>query len=207
VSLMSDADGALEAILDFHLVTKWKTAGDSLLGALRLARPDSRDVLIVGRRHRGALAPRRLRGRLPGARFTVWSRSRASAERLAQGPGVTVADDLEAAVRRADIVASATMATEPLIRATGCARDPSRPHRRLPPRHARGRRRGPRPRARLLRLAQDGRRDGASSCGPCASGAIGPTRSRRLLRARGDARGARRTRSRSSRTAAAPIST
>ena len=33
---------------DFHLVTKWKTAGDSLLGALKLARPDSRRILIVG---------------------------------------------------------------------------------------------------------------------------------------------------------------
>jgi ornithine cyclodeaminase len=33
VSLFSDRDGTLEAILDFHLVTKWKTAGDSLLAA------------------------------------------------------------------------------------------------------------------------------------------------------------------------------
>ena len=48
VSIFSDTDGALEAILDFALVTKWKTAGDSLLGALRLARPDSRIILIVG---------------------------------------------------------------------------------------------------------------------------------------------------------------
>jgi ornithine cyclodeaminase len=116
VSLMSDADGALEAILDFHLVTKWKTAGDSLLGALRLARPDSREVLILGA---GTVARSLLdayAAGFPGARFTVWSRSRVSAERLAQGREVTVADDLEAAVARADIVASATMATEPLIR-------------------------------------------------------------------------------------------
>jgi ornithine cyclodeaminase/alanine dehydrogenase-like protein (mu-crystallin family) len=38
VNLYSDADGSLEAIVDFHLVTKWKTAGDSLMGALKLAR-------------------------------------------------------------------------------------------------------------------------------------------------------------------------
>jgi ornithine cyclodeaminase len=37
VSLYSDRDGTLEAILDFHLVTKWKTAGDSLLAARKLA--------------------------------------------------------------------------------------------------------------------------------------------------------------------------
>jgi ornithine cyclodeaminase len=116
VSLMSDADGSLEAILDFHLVTKWKTAGDSLLGALRLARPDSREVLVVGA---GTVARSLLdayAAGFPGARFTVWSRTRASAEALAAGrPGVAVADDLQAAVRRADIVACATMATEPVI--------------------------------------------------------------------------------------------
>lgn len=116
VCLMSDADGALEAILDFHLVTKWKTAGDSLLGALRLARPESRAILIVGA---GTVARSLLdayAAGFPGARFTVWSRTRASAEALAaERPGVTVADDLEAAVRAADIVACATMATEPLI--------------------------------------------------------------------------------------------
>jgi ornithine cyclodeaminase len=117
VNLLSDEDGTLEAIIDFHLVTKWKTAGDSLLGALRLARPDSREILIVGA---GTVARTLLDAYgagFPGAHFTVWSRSRASAESLAaEAPGAEVAHDLEAAVRAADIVASATMATEPLIR-------------------------------------------------------------------------------------------
>lgn len=117
VNLCSDAHGALEAVIDFHLVTKWKTAGDSLLGALRLARPDSERVLVVGA---GTVARSLLdayAAGFPRARATVWSRTRASAERLAaERPGVAVADDLEAAVREADIVACATMATEPLIR-------------------------------------------------------------------------------------------
>lgn len=117
VTLCADRDGALEAVIDFHLVTKWKTAGDSLLGALRLARPDSREILVVGA---GTVARSLLdayAAGFPGARFAVWSRTRASAERLAaEVPGLRVAPDLEAAVRAADIVASATMATEPLIR-------------------------------------------------------------------------------------------
>ncbi|MEM9756264.1 MAG: ornithine cyclodeaminase, partial [Pseudomonadota bacterium] len=33
VSLFDDATGTLAATLDFRLVTKWKTAGDSLLAA------------------------------------------------------------------------------------------------------------------------------------------------------------------------------
>ena len=117
VSLMSDRDGSLEAILDFHLVTKWKTAGDSLLGALRLARPDSREVLVVGS---GTVARSLLdayAAGFPQARFAVWSRTRENAQRLAaEVPGVRVTEDLESAVRQADIVACATMATEPLIR-------------------------------------------------------------------------------------------
>ena len=117
VCLFSDATGELEALVDFHLVTKWKTAGDSLLAARRLARPESRGILIVG----GGTVGRSLReayaAAFPDARFTVWSRSRATAEALAAAyPGTAVADDLEAAVRAADIITCATMSTEPVIR-------------------------------------------------------------------------------------------
>lgn len=117
VNLFSGGDGRLEAILDFALVTKWKTAGDSLLAAKHLARPDSREILIIGA---GTVA-RSLReayaAGFPDARFTVWNRSRAGAEALqAAYPDITIADDLEAAVRRADIITSATMTTTPIIR-------------------------------------------------------------------------------------------
>lgn len=112
VSLFDDVTGELDAILDFHLVTKWKTAGDSLLSASRLARKDSRDFLLVGA---GAVARSMVEAYsslFPEARFTVWSRTRASAEAM----GLPVAEDLEAAVRKADVICSATMTTEPLIK-------------------------------------------------------------------------------------------
>lgn len=117
VNLCSDADGALEAILDFHLVTKWKTAGDSLLAARRLARANSREILILGAGTVGRSLLQAYGAIWPEARFTVWNRSRAGAERFrAENPDVALAVDLETAVRRADIVTSATMATEPIIR-------------------------------------------------------------------------------------------
>jgi ornithine cyclodeaminase len=111
VNVFDDVTGELAALLDFHLVTKWKTAGDSLLSAKRLARKDSRDILLVGA---GAVARSMVEAyssAFPGAQFTVWSRSRKSAEAM----GLPVADDLEAAVRAADIICTATMAKEPLI--------------------------------------------------------------------------------------------
>lgn len=112
VSLFDDVTGDLSALVDFHLVTKWKTAGDSLLSASRLARKDSREFLLVGA---GAVAKSMVEAYasvFPEARFTVWSRTRESAEAM----GLPVADDLEAAVKRADVICSATMATSPLIR-------------------------------------------------------------------------------------------
>lgn len=116
VSLFSDTDGTMEALIDFHLVTKWKTAGDSLLAALRLARPDSRNILIVGAGTVAASLIEAYAAGFPDASFTVWNRNRARAEALAKKrPGTAVADDLEAAVRAADIVASATMSRDPII--------------------------------------------------------------------------------------------
>jgi ornithine cyclodeaminase/alanine dehydrogenase-like protein (mu-crystallin family) len=114
VSLYSDADGSLEAIVDFHLVTKWKTAGDSLLGALKLARKDSRKILIIGAGTVGRSLRQAYGAGFPEAEFTVWNRTRANAEKMAaEYPGMKVADSLEAAVKEADIITSATMVTEP----------------------------------------------------------------------------------------------
>ncbi|WOI55547.1 ornithine cyclodeaminase family protein [Palleronia sp. LCG004] len=115
VCLYSDRDGTLRAVIDFHLVTKWKTAGDSLLAARRLARPDSRTILIVGA---GTVARSMISAysaAFPEARFLVWNRTGARAEALAGETGAEAVADLEAAVRRADIVSAATMSREPIL--------------------------------------------------------------------------------------------
>ncbi len=116
VSLYSDRDGALEALVDFQLVTKWKTAGDSLLAASKLARKDAQDILIVGAGTVAASLHEAYGSLFPHARFAVWSRTLASAQAFAKShDGVRIETDLESAVRRADIITCATMATEPLI--------------------------------------------------------------------------------------------
>lgn len=117
VSLYSDRDGTLEAIVDFHLVTKWKTAGDSLLAARRLARANSREILLVGAGNVAAALLQAYTAAFPLARFTVWSRSEESAQRFQDAhPGVQIAHDLATAVGAADIIGTATMATEPVIK-------------------------------------------------------------------------------------------
>lgn len=116
VNLFDDHDGSFEALVDFALVTKWKTAGDSLLAARRLARRDAERFLIVGAGAVACSMVEAYRAAFPKARFTVWSRKRESAEALARTTGAEVADDLESAVRRAEVIASATMTTTPLIK-------------------------------------------------------------------------------------------
>lgn len=115
VSLFDDETGTLAAIVDFHLVTKWKTAGDSLLAARRLARPDSENILIVGAGTQGRALHAAYSAAFPQARFTVWNRTAKNAEAMAAELKINVATDLEQAVRAADIVTSATMSTDPLI--------------------------------------------------------------------------------------------
>lgn len=117
VNLYSDTDGTLEAIIDFHLATKWKTAGDSITAARRLARPDSRNILIVGAGTVGRSLHDAYSAAFPNAQFTVWNRTTKNAELMAaERPTLSVATDLEQAVRNADIVTSATMSTKPLIK-------------------------------------------------------------------------------------------
>lgn len=117
VCLFAEDTGMLEALVDFGLVTKWKTAGDSLLAAKKLARPDSRVILLVGA---GAVARSMVEAygsAFPGAQFIVWNRSAEGASRFAaRVPGMTITHDLPGAVAAADIICTATMSTEPLIR-------------------------------------------------------------------------------------------
>lgn len=113
---------ALQAVIDSAVVTKWKTAGDSVLGARLLARPDSRRLLIIGA---GAVAESLIDAYaevFPGLQeIRVWNRTRARAETLVArkgdgGRSLSVADDLETALGQADIVATATLSKTPVLR-------------------------------------------------------------------------------------------
>ena len=110
--LFEDQTGQVEAIIECGLVSRGKTAADSVLGARLLARPDSQRLLIVGA---GTMATAMIEAYgavFPDIEITVWARNKSQAEVL----GVQVADDLEAAVREANIICCVTMATQPIIK-------------------------------------------------------------------------------------------
>jgi len=119
--LMSGDTGEPLAVMDGTVLTAWRTACASALAASYLAREDASHLLMIGA---GALAPHLIRAHMavrPIRRVTLWNRTRGHAVKLAFGLAVggvaaEIADDLEAAVREADIVSCATLSAQPLVR-------------------------------------------------------------------------------------------
>jgi ornithine cyclodeaminase/alanine dehydrogenase-like protein (mu-crystallin family) len=108
IALYDRATGTCHAFMDGTHITAVRTAAAAALAARELARPHARSLLVVG----GGVQARRHLEALPLVRefdeVAVWSR------RGELGP---VAEDLEAAVRGADVIALTTGAAEPVIRA------------------------------------------------------------------------------------------
>lgn len=118
--LFDPQTGGPAAMIDGALVTKWKTAADSVLGALYLARPNSRRLLVMGA---GALAAglvEAYRAAFPELeRIDVWARRAEAAHMLvaayADDNRVGVAASLEEVLSRADIISTATSASAPVL--------------------------------------------------------------------------------------------
>jgi len=119
--LMDGATGTPLAVLDGSVLTLWRTAAASALAATYLAREDARRLVMVGA---GALGPYLIDAHAsirPIESVAIWNHNPARAETLATSLpdrryAVEVVTDLEAAVRGADIVSCATLASEPLVK-------------------------------------------------------------------------------------------
>jgi ornithine cyclodeaminase/alanine dehydrogenase-like protein (mu-crystallin family) len=119
--LFSAETGETLAVMDAARLTAWRTGAASALASRYLSRPDSQRLVMVGA---GVLAPQLIRAHAsvrPIREVAIWNRSAPRARDLAAtladtGLAITVADDLETAVRAADIVSTATISSEPLVR-------------------------------------------------------------------------------------------
>jgi ornithine cyclodeaminase len=122
VYLLFDANtGAPMAQIDGGEITARRTVAASALAASFLARGDARRLLVVGAGRVARLLPAAYRAVRTIDRIAVWARDATKARALAEawradGFDAQAATDLEAAVRSADVVSCATLATEPLIR-------------------------------------------------------------------------------------------
>ncbi len=119
--VFDDRTGHVEALIDSDVVTRWKTAGDSVLGARFLAPETPRSLLVVGAGHVAASLIEAYPAIFPSLeRISLWNRNPDKAATLAsKSTGapceISVAGDLSSAVGDADIVATATMARDPVI--------------------------------------------------------------------------------------------
>jgi ornithine cyclodeaminase len=120
-ALFDAQDGQVLGLFDGEELTARRTAGASAYAAARLARTGARHLVMVGagRLARGLIEAHRFVR--PIDRVSLWSRTTAHAEAAAAemaeaGLPVRACRDLEAAVRSADIVSCATLATAPIVR-------------------------------------------------------------------------------------------
>lgn len=122
IMLFDTQTGQLTALVDGTEVTAWKTAGDSALGSKLLSREDSQTFLMVGA---GAMAEPLIRAHLtvrPNLqRILLWNRSAPRVEQLASSLSdlsqiVEIVPDLNEAIPQADIICSATMTSEPVLK-------------------------------------------------------------------------------------------
>lgn len=109
------------ALIDGNQITVRRTVGVAALAASYLARRDAEKLLIVGAGRVGSRSHAAFATVRDIKTIGVWDRDRAFSETLvarlvADGLRAHVAEDLEQAVRSADIVTCATLSTEPLIR-------------------------------------------------------------------------------------------
>ncbi len=118
--LYSAVTGEPLAQMDGNEITSRRTAAASALAARYLARRDARRLLVVGSGRVASLLPEAYRAVLPIEEITIWSRHHDAARRLAgqvrvAACTIAASADLAQAVRAADVVSCATLATEPVI--------------------------------------------------------------------------------------------
>ncbi len=120
VYVLSDGEtGVPIAMLDGGELTDRRTAAASLLAAGYLARPDSRRLLLLGSGRVAAALAEAYADRFDLSDIAIWSRRETQAAALAKrlaGHGLPARAVARAEPGEADIIAAATLATQPLLR-------------------------------------------------------------------------------------------
>jgi ornithine cyclodeaminase/alanine dehydrogenase-like protein (mu-crystallin family) len=120
IAVLDAATGDLRALLrDDHHLTDLRTAAAGAVAARLLARADARTVAVLGTGTQAYLQVLAVRAVRPVDTVLIWGRNQEAAHRLAARLpelSVVVAAEPEAAVRRADIVVTATSSRQPILR-------------------------------------------------------------------------------------------
>jgi ornithine cyclodeaminase len=118
--LLSTETGEPLALMDAPRLTVWRTAAASALAARYLAPAKASRMLLVGAGALGAYLVRAHVSIRPIREVAIWNRTPANAQRLAtrlaaEGLAASATENLEWAVRCADLISTATLSSTPLI--------------------------------------------------------------------------------------------
>jgi alanine dehydrogenase len=123
ILLLDGATGALRAILDGRLITEMRTAAVSAVAVRLLARSDARRLAILGAGVQGKAHALAIAATRSLAEISIWSRSYARAAGLRAELEVQLrlpvrsVQSARDALHHADIIVTATSATEPILEA------------------------------------------------------------------------------------------
>lgn len=104
------------AVLDGRLITEMRTAAVSAAVTRHFAPPETPILALLGSGVQAAAHLEALSCVRSFREVRVWSRSADNAKKFAAAHGIVAAPDVEAAVRDADVVVTATNATEPFLK-------------------------------------------------------------------------------------------
>jgi len=117
VILHDGATGQLIAVVNASPITEIRTAAVSGVATKLLARPGSRTVAIIGSGVQGRSHVDAMQTVLDDPIIRIWSRNPSHAEALALETHSLVAHSIEEALDGADVVCTATSASEPIVEA------------------------------------------------------------------------------------------
>ena len=116
IALFRPETGEPLAVMDGRLITEMRTAAASAVATRALAKADAQVLAILGTGVQARAHVEALRLVRPFRKIRIWGRTTANAERCAAEVGADAVASAEEAVAGADVVVTATSASEPVLR-------------------------------------------------------------------------------------------
>lgn len=119
--LLDGLTGEPLALIDGQRLTQWRTACASALASTFLSRRDASRLLVIGAGALAAFLAQAHAAVRPISRISIWNRTPANAASIAAelselGLDARPVPDLDSALGEADIISSATISSQPLVK-------------------------------------------------------------------------------------------